>query len=287
MKSLIVYNTVKELVAKAVDPVKPSMVRNHAKNRDKLDESFYEVCYNWETWKEDLGLSDTDFNETEDNVAKYNYNDSWMEKFKEDYCDLAEKSEQKLTGGTAPAEEAKGSKVAIENEIKLKQDKKFAETLADQIEALTTNISASIDKINSEVIKMDDGGESPARIQSLKSDLHALDDKIDSSLISLINQYINLLNEQEVLEKKSMKTEFINKEKPRIANLLLILSQKVKDISPSAAGNSHSTHDKKDQTTFLKKAEPPKWTGDPIDFADFMRKWKSLPNFLQKVNWIG
>ena len=72
-----------------------------------------------------------------------------------------------------------------------------------------------------------------------------------------------------------MKTEFINKEKPRIANLLLILSQKVKDISPSAAGNSHSTHDKKDQTTFLKKAEPPKWTGDPIDFADFMRRWKS------------
>ena len=196
MKSLIVYNTVKELVAKAVDPVKPSMVRNHAKNRDKLDESFYEVCYNWETWKEDLGLSDTDFNETEDNVAKYNYNDSWMEKFKEDYCDLAEKSEQKLTGGTAPAEEAKGSKVAIENEIKLKQDKKFAETLADQIEALTTNISASIDKINSEVIKMDDGGESPARIQSLKSDLHALNVKIDSSLISLINQYINLLNEE-------------------------------------------------------------------------------------------
>ena len=52
------------------------------------------------------------------------------------------------------------------------------------------------------------------------------------------------------------------------------MSKKVKDVSKSSVGYAPPT-ERKDHA-FLKKTEPPKWNGDPVDFADFVRKWKSL-----------
>ena len=52
-----------------------------------------------------------------------------------------------------------------------------------------------------------------------------------------------------------------------------MLSKKAKDASQSPL--SFSSSEKREQT-FLKKTDPPKWGGDPIEFADFVRKWKSL-----------
>ena len=57
--------------------------------------------------------------------------------------------------------------------------------------------------------------------------------------------------------------------------MLLSLSKKVKTVAPQTdldSSLSSSTKDSK-PVSYLKKAEPPKWGGDPLDFADFKRKW--------------
>ena len=96
LKTLDDYEELKELVERAVDPVKPSMVKSHAKNRDKLDQSYLDLCHDWKTYKRDLNLSDADFNLEEENVPKYEYNDKWMKKEKLAYFDLVERSDDKL-----------------------------------------------------------------------------------------------------------------------------------------------------------------------------------------------
>ena len=45
----------------------------------------------------------------------------------------------------------------------------------------------------------------------------------------------------------------------------MTLSKKVKDVSKSSVGSAPPT-ERKDHD-FLKKTEPPKWNGDPLDFA--------------------
>ena len=81
----------------------------------------------------------------------------------------------------------------------------------------------------------------------------------------------------EAQEKEDMRKLFLDTEKTRIDTLLMLLSMKVKDLVPDSFSNSHTksaTGEKKEQV-FLKKIDPPKFKGDPVDFVDFMRKWKS------------
>ena len=69
-----------------------------------------------------------------------------------------------------------------------------------------------------------------------------------------------------------MRKDFIQKEKANISIILLKLSRKLKDKSVG----SPATVDVGDrQSTYLKKADPPKWEGDALEFADFKRKWLS------------
>ena len=120
---------------------------------------------------------------------------------------------------------------------------------------------------------MVDGGESAARVQSVMSVLHSLDDKIDNSYGDLVNKYLCHLSDTEIGEKESLRSNFTKTEKGRISNLLVTLSKKIKDTS-MVATSAPVFSDRKEQT-YLKKTEPPKWEGDPVYFADFMRKWKA------------
>ena len=101
MKSLSGFKVVKDMVLRAVDPTKPSLVKSLTKNREKLDEGFLDLCYNYDCYKTDVlasdQISEDAFNEGQDEggVAKYQYNDKWMDKIKEEYYQLVEKSDNK------------------------------------------------------------------------------------------------------------------------------------------------------------------------------------------------
>jgi hypothetical protein len=198
-----------------------------------------------------------------------------MEEFENAYYDLIERSDGALEGSTV-VEESKDTKAVLESEQKLKQKEKMIESLSKQVQLSCENVAASIDKITAEVRQMEDGGESLAKVQSLKSDLHAIDDKIDGFLNNLINQYVALLDGTEARDKEAMRAEVTKKENIRISNLLLMLSKKIKETAPAPSfSSSGSAPSEKKEQTFLRKTDPPKWDGDPVNFADFMRKWKS------------
>ena len=85
LKSLNHYENQKDMVSRAVDPIKPSLVKSHAKNRVKLEEAYSELSYDWKNYKDDLDVTCTEFNALEDDELKYQYNDSWFEDVKTSY----------------------------------------------------------------------------------------------------------------------------------------------------------------------------------------------------------
>ena len=276
-KTLDKFESQKEMVERAVHPTRPGLVKSHPKNREKLDDTFIELVHDWKDFKRDINVTSEVFNEIDDEGAyKYEHNDKWMEDFKESYYELVEKSEAKLEEVEAlsvPLPNTNEDKVNLEVVQKQKQMRKLCDSLAGQVQLCSENITSSIDKIHTEVRDMVDGEESRSKVQSLMSVLQTLDEKIDGTFNSLVNQYVGLLDDSEVDEKELMRSDVSRREKLRISNLLLSLSRKIKDSSPSHSSHS-STGERKEQT-FLKKTDPPKWEGDPVFFADFMRKWKS------------
>ena len=86
-KSFDKYETQKTLVERAVHPVNPSLQKSHASNRNKLDDSFLELCHDWKNFKRDLNVTEEEFNgfEADEITLKYDYNDKWMEKFENVY----------------------------------------------------------------------------------------------------------------------------------------------------------------------------------------------------------
>ena len=270
MRSLDKYEGFKEMVERAVHPTAPSLVKSHFKNRDKFDDSYLEVLHDWKTFMRELDVPDS-----EDGANNYEYNIDWMAAFKSAYFDLVEKSDEKLENLVIGANEAEDNfKVAAD--VKEAQDKRLASSLSSQIEVLTDGIEATVAKITSEVKNMEDGGESQARVLLLNNDLHAVNDKMDNLLGSLFNQYVNLLSDHEAKEKEDMRSQFTKSLKAKIDGLHLSLAKKIKEKVPAhtITGSRGEENEKKEQV-YLKKLDPPKWNGDPISFADFVRKWRS------------
>ena len=260
------------MVHRAVDPVNPSLVKSHAKNRVKLEAVFADLSHDWKAYRQDLGLPDSEFNEVEEGVPKYKYNDSWFKQIKLAYFELLEKSDCQLDDAEKPNEDSHSKEEKFVDQ-KVHQDERLASSLCNQIVSLTENLTASIDNISSEVKRMDDGGESVGRVQSLKADLNTLDNKIDEVLNRLYSQYICLLSDSEIKEKEATRALYVKQEKLKISSILMILSKKAKEPDkPSPQAISTGGSGGREQT-YLKKADPPKWLGDPLDFADFKRKW--------------
>ena len=145
-KILITFKTIKKMVDKSLDPGHPLMVSSLPKNREKIDQIYLEVCILWEGWKSELDLSDIEFNNVSDGVPDLPYNDQWKDDFDEAYYDLVDRSDHKIneTPNVDPDIE---EKVSMERETKLRQDKKYVETLSTQLELLCDSISSGTGRI--------------------------------------------------------------------------------------------------------------------------------------------
>ena len=276
-QSIDKYEQFKEMVEEAVKPLSPSLVSTHPQNRVKLDDQFIELVHHWKDFKRDINKNGDVLNEKDENGDyKYEHNDEWFKEFKKNHYDLIEQSELKLNDDTK-AKVTKDSvgeeeKMKAQQDIKSQQDKKFADSLGSQISVQTDSISTAIDNIAKEIMKMGDGEESQSMVQSIKDVLNTLNKDIDEVFSSSAYcQYICFLAGSELKEKETARDNFIKEQKLKVSSSLLMLTKKVK--AESSSGSSPLTNDSRHSQTFLKKADPPKWLGDPIEFADFKRKW--------------
>ena len=60
-QTLSKFNGIKSMVERAVDPLRPSLLKSHAKNRSTLEETYFQLIHSWQIYKEDLKLSDDAF----------------------------------------------------------------------------------------------------------------------------------------------------------------------------------------------------------------------------------
>ena len=229
--------------------------------------------------KAELNVSKDEFNSVDESgVPVYEYNDNWLKNLEDAYFLVLEKAEDELENvSNSKKESASEDLILQESKYKLESNLKLCGSLENQITSLTEGITSSIDAINKEVFNMADNSQSFNRVQSLKLDLNTLDNKIDEVLPRLFNQYASLLTKSEIEEKDTVRSEFCSREKGRISSILLSLSKKIIEpaaTTPSTRSPSSSVFAEK-PTTYLKKADPPKWEGDPLEFADFKRKWEN------------
>ena len=144
---------------------KPVMPKTHPKVREKLDSCYVGLCTDWIAYKRDTGLSDSEFNAMEGDSPVIEHNDTWYNKLQEDYYDLCEKSDNvlemqqaELSSGKVEAE----TKVEPE-ELKLRQNKKQADLMLDQIEAEVSQIEKSVKSLEIEVKDISLGSLKPIK----------------------------------------------------------------------------------------------------------------------------
>ena len=123
LKSLNHYENQKDMVRRAVDPTKPTLVKSHAKNRVKLEEAYSELSYDWKNYKDDLDVTATEFNALEDDEPKYQYNDSWFEDVKTSFYQLLELSDDKLEEPSISKEDVTDTREPKVDILKLKQER--------------------------------------------------------------------------------------------------------------------------------------------------------------------
>ena len=89
IKSITMYKAFYNIVTKASDPENPGHPKTHAKYRDKMDEQFVQMYYDWMAYREEIGLETDDFNKidvgTGHSVEKYN--DLWFDEVRAAYFD--------------------------------------------------------------------------------------------------------------------------------------------------------------------------------------------------------
>ena len=279
-KLLDSYDAQKEMVMKALDPDKPTLVKSHAKNRANLDQTYIELVHAWKDFKRDINSNGDVLNSVEESSGSPNYehNDAWMETFDEEHFNLIDKSDQLLEAPCDSIPKTTADSHAMEE--KVKQDAEVAEKkrllqiieCGDHMQSYAASIKTSIQRLSNEINSMEDASISVSKVQSYKADLAGLDAKIDGKFYELYSSYVVLLDTTEAKEKKEFMTDFVSTEKAKIDSLVILLNKKIRDSVISSATEPTQRSSEK---TFLKKIDPPSFKGDIVEYADFVRKWKA------------
>ena len=277
VKSLDTYKVFFDQLSRCVDPVKPAMPRSHKAIREKLDNSFVNVCTDWVAYKRDTGLTDEDFNKIDatSQVAVIEHNDTWFEAFKDEYYCICEKSDDKLeemeNQNKGNSEEVSETKADLEEKVKLQQSKKQSEFLLSQIGAESDDIEASIKKLESEVNSIPAGGLKVNKAMGYKSVIKEITERLNVGLDSKVMQVLPLLEDAESTKKNTVFIQFLSVQRSKLRKILESIEEKVEMKLPISSQGDNT----RPEQTFLKKTDPPKFDGDMVTYPDFRRKWKA------------
>ena len=261
------FECLAKMVKRACDPVKPSLEKSLAKNREKLDEAYQELYHDFKLFKADV--DDPDFNSLDkDGKDNYDHNDNWMEKIEEEYYDLIEKSDEKLEGLNPTALEQKVEQTEGIKEAKASEELKVKKLVENQINTEKKTIQDSITNISTTVSNFANNSIGASQGQALRSSLSEISIRIDEKLQKLYEQILKFLSDSEADNFQAEYGEFIAMQKARIDSIEMAIVTKTKEMSvPSSSRASGTGH------TYLKKVDPPKFNGDILDFPEFKRKW--------------
>ena len=171
------------MVTKACDPVKPTLEKSLAKNREKLDDAYQDFYHDFRLYKMDYNDDDNFNSMDEEGKAKNEYNDEWMEKVEEDYYDLVDKSDGKLESLVpSTVAEQKVEEVQEAKEVKACQELKMKNLVENQIKLERQAIHDSISNISTTVSGYASNSIGVSQGQALRSTLSNISTRIDEKL---------------------------------------------------------------------------------------------------------
>ena len=275
LQSHSMFESLSEMVSKACDPVRPTLVKSLAKNREKLDQSYQEMYHDFKVFKEEV--NDPKFNDKDENGANiYERNDSWFKTVKEEYFDLVEKSDEKLEEllGQVSAKMSLESKpdTKVEEEVKAAQEVKVRKLLVSQFSTEKKAIHDSVTLIVNTVAALQESSISSAQAQGYRSSLLDIFSRINVRLQKLAEDLIRVSEDAEGKVVQNELADFSSLERARVDSMEMSLVTKIKEVASStvrSSGQSGSSH------TYLKKQDPPRFGGDILDFPEFKRRWGS------------
>ena len=211
-------------------------------------------------------ITKEDFNE---DASTYKFNDVWLVSVKEDFKKVNKAVVNFLDTKTA-------TKSVSHSEEEKKFDKNVAEEvtkLVGKIKLESEQVTASIDEVYKRLQSVTDINPNQGQVYSnLQQQLFAvIDDKIPALISSLTA--VARTEDQDTLGKVSKSyDQFEQQEKIRLYKLIHIIAEK----TSSTQSNSSSRSGSKSESVHLKKVDPPKFSGDEIDFPEFTRKWLAV-----------
>ena len=261
------FEVLAKMVKKACHPVSPSLEKSLARNRENLDIVYQEFYHDFKLYKADVNAPDLNLKDGQCEDI-HEYNDSWFEKITDEYYELIESSDQKLEKMTPKDTQAPHITPQVQHEAKVVSEVKLRTLLEDQLKSEKKAIADSVSNAGNTLTSMQTVGFGQS--QAIRGTLQNISVRIDDKLQQLFEQLLPLMDDSESNDAQREFFEFISTQRARIDSIEMGVIAKVKDvasIAPRDMGQSASNR------TYLKKIEPPNFSGDILDFPEFKRKW--------------
>ena len=263
-----------EMIKKACDPNKPTFVSRLPKNAQSLDEVYTELYHDFRMYK--LDTNDPDFNSLdEDGKDKFENNDSWMDSIKEEYYDLAEKADTKLEDIAKSKEQEMQKNIPeVDPEVKNKELIRIKVLAEEQYKAEKKSIADSITSMSNAVSNYQENSIGVVQGLAIRASLSEVSARIDGALSTLFEKLISVSDDALEGQTRGDHFEFTSLQRARIDSVEVAIVSKAREAPLAAAQGHHGAgHGGGAGKTFLRKVDPPKFTGDILEFPEFKRKW--------------
>ena len=272
LQSYALFESLAEMVNKACDPVKPSLVKSLQKNRDKVDDAYQELFYDFRVYKEEVGDLDEKDEGGED---KFPHNSKWFEAIKDQYFALVDKSDEKLeTLSEQVSAKAGGGETKSDPAVEFKevQETKVRKLLETQMESESKAVKDSVTMVSNTVSALSVKSISTAQAQGYRNSLLDISSRLGGRMQKLAEEIIKISNDIDIPAFNAKFAEFVSLERARLDSIEMALVTKIKEdvVNVTARGSGHSS-----SHTYLKKQDPPSFSGDILDFPEFKRRWGS------------
>ena len=263
------FEGLKELLEEDISEDQPSAAeyKNVSSNHPPFKELYLQLRVAQKKYKAKFvpnATSESEFNKAD---SSYKFNDTWLEKVK---CDFKKVNKDVVI--FLDNQESKNENV---------EEQKFSETSVPEISMLLKKINlekaqvtSSLDDTYKRLHSMTDINPNQGVIYSNLQQqlLTVIDVKISPMVSSLLNVPGSKKSEEVDQAIRDFEV-FENTEKSRLYSLVQTVAEKMAPSHISPIGHVSTP---KSESTFLKKVDPPTFSGLEIDYPEFSRKWLAV-----------
>ena len=265
------FNGLKELLEDDMEETDPdeSIFTNVAENHPPFKQLYLDLVVAYTKYKSRFvpgTVSEVEFNLAD---SSYTYKDSWMSDMKKEFrrinksaVDFLRKGSEIVSNDT----EEKVNLAAVEE----------CDKVITKVNLESGQVTLSLDETYKNLQSVSEINLSQAQVYNNLTErlMFVIDNKIPD-LLKSVSGAKDATTKNKVIKCGADFEAFEAKEKPRLYQLVQLIAQKtvhLQAVSSSSDRPSSVRHD----TVHLKKMDPPRFSGQEVDFPEFHRKWLAV-----------